>query len=343
MKKIRFNKNRPVVVNKESSWTIFKKDFKTSVGSFGRVFPIVGKFAYNASAGLVNVSASGFNWLFNVKTFFLTLAIALASVDVILAASSFTATYRSLGDYALYIVIIFVLAEFGAMKLLLTPLPHRGQHRPVKPRTVKQEKLDKYERTLSRWKISEKGRKLTHWVKFWVIKFSAMFLLIGLAVFFINFSYAKLSEATTQDVVASEQYDSKLAAIQEQRQSLERSIEKQYEAIDNLPVNFRTQRADRLRDISELEDQLRELARQEMTVRTADSVADIVSLQIRYTVEALAETRFFSGLTVKEYIGTVNVLLAIGLVSSYLLFFLVSQILTTDKQILRMKKVRYKK
>lgn len=322
-----------------TGWQDFKADFKKVFAKM----PDFKKLGYNAIARTFNGVSELFNFVFNVKTFFLVLALALASVDVILSASSFTATYHSLGDYALYIVIIFIAAEFGAMKLMLTQMPYRSLPKPIKPRTTSQEKIDRFENNLRNWEVKEKVRKTAHWSKVVTIKFSSFILLIGLMAFFMNFSYAKLSEATTQDVVASEQYDAKLHALQEQRLSLERSIEKQYVAIDNLPENFKSKRDARLQEIADLETLLREVSAQEMRVRTADSVADVVGLQIRYTVEALAETRMFKGITVKEYVGTVNVLLAIGLVLSYLLFFLVSQILTVNKQLFEIKKMRYMK
>ena len=129
-KKLRF-KNRPIVtVNKTSVYKDLKHDLGVGLHKFAGKLPVLQKYGYNTITFIVNIIVLFANGLFNIKTFFVLLALALASIDVVFSASSFTATYRSLGDYALYIVIIFVMAEFGAMKLLLTPMPYRPIPKP---------------------------------------------------------------------------------------------------------------------------------------------------------------------------------------------------------------------
>ena len=127
-----------------------------------------------------NFFAKVFEEVMQVRTFFLIMALALASIDVIFAGSAFKETYSSLGHYATWIVMIFVLAEFGAAKAIMIDLPYRPL--PVVPPTRSQDiKVQaEYERKKLQRESKERVRKAIHKTKTYFVKGMEGVLLVAL-------------------------------------------------------------------------------------------------------------------------------------------------------------------
>jgi len=288
-------------------------------------------------SAVYNFFAIVYEKIMQARTFFLIMALALASIDVIFAGSAFKETYSSLGHYATWIVMIFVLAEFGAVKAIMIDLSYKSL--PVVPPTRSQDiKVQaEYEQKKLQRDSKERVRKIIHNTKTYFVKGMAVVLLVALASFFINFSYSKLSSATSSQIQNSESYIIQKQVIMNNIESLNRQIDQKYASIKVLPESYISKRQSEEEILKSLEEERRQLNNELSDIVSGKKgIEETASLQIRHAANAL-------GVDVQRYLGMINLGVSIGLVSLYLIFFFLSQTLPDNKKLVIVKKIKRNK
>jgi predicted PurR-regulated permease PerM len=233
--------------------------------------------------------------------------------------------------------MIFVLAEFGAAKAIMIDLPYKSL--PVIPPTRSQDikKQAEYVKKKLQRESKERVRKAIHKTKTYFVKGMVVVLLVALASFFINFSYSKLSSATSSQMQNSESYMIQKQVIMNNIESLNRQIDQKYASIKVLPKDYYKIRKDEEASLKSLEEERRELNKELSDIVSGKKgIEETVSLQIRYAANAL-------GVDVQKYIGRINLGVSIGLVSLYLIFFMLSQSLPSRKKLVTAKKIKRRK
>ena len=291
-----------------------------------------------------NFLAKVFEEIMQAKTAFFLAAIGLAFIDVLLAGSSFTKTYLTigygtlLGEYTpYYIVVLFIAGEFLAVKAILMDFPYRAS--PIIPPTSSKDikKVAEYEQKKIKREAKERIRKKLHSLRVGVIKTIALTALSFLIFFFVSFSYSKLTDATSSQMQNSESYMIQKQVIMDNIESLNRQIDQKYASIEAMPESYISKRQSEEEILKSLEEERRELNKELSDIVSGKKgIEETVSLQIRYAANAL-------GIDVQEYIGMINLGVSIGLVSLYLIFFFLSQSLPSSKKLVTVKKIRRRK